>query len=85
MITLAEATELVRRHLDEVAARHVPDGIVLLEASTLTRPYGWVFFHNSKAYLETGDVLDLLGGNSPIVVEASTSKMTYLGTALPFS
>ena len=44
------------------------DSVVLLEQSTIERPYGWIFFYESKTYLETGDWRDALFGKTPLVV-----------------
>jgi hypothetical protein len=50
---------------------------------TIERSFGWVFFYNSKRYIETGNVLDGLAGNAPIVVTRSDGRVHVTGTALP--
>lgn len=84
MISKSEAEKLVEQHLQGLN-REVPGGVALMHDSTIERPYGWVFFFNSRRFLETGDPLESLLGNSPILVEARDGHMTHLGTALPIS
>lgn len=48
---------------------HGGNDLVLLEDKTIERPFGWVFFYDSKKYLETGDYRDIVLGNAPIIVD----------------
>jgi hypothetical protein len=80
MLSKAEAERRVSDYLDDLK---VDGGVAILSHATLDRPYGWVFFYNAKRYLETGDPLEALGGNSPILVEADSGELTLLGTAEP--
>ena len=57
--------------------------IVVDDVRTLTKSYGWVFFYNSKRYLDRREPLHALGGNGPIVVESATGRITKLGTGRP--
>lgn len=57
------------------------DDLVILDDLTITKPYGWVFFFNTRLYAVTKNPLDSLGGNGPIVVESATGELTALGTA----
>ena len=80
MISRQQAEDLVLALLQDIG-RHVPGGVALMHEYTIEKPYGWVFFFNSKRFLETRDPLDGLGGNSPILVESATGRATDLGTA----
>lgn len=55
----------------------------LVDDATLARPYGWVFFYQSKAYLETRDFSELLAGNAPLIVDRFDGELRVTGTALP--
>jgi hypothetical protein len=48
----------------------------------IEKSYGWVFFWNSKKYVETGSLSDFLFGNGPVIFRRSDGAMTYLTTAL---
>lgn len=67
LVTAEEAIRLAR----EWVQRHssVADEVVLLEKETITRPYGWFFFYNSKHFLATHDVEHALFGNAPLLVD----------------
>jgi immunity protein 35 of polymorphic toxin system len=82
MISRQRAEELVRQYLDTLG-NSVAGGVALMPESTIEKPYGWVFFFNSKRFLETRDPLEALGGNSPILIDAEHGGVTLLGTALP--
>lgn len=55
--------------------------LVILEDETITKGWGWVFFYQTKAYVESGDFRDMLGGNAPIIVNRVTGDVTITGTA----
>ena len=51
---------------------------------TLTRPYGWVFFYQSRAHLQNpSDISSALVGNAPILVDRVNGELRVLGTARP--
>jgi hypothetical protein len=63
--------------------RSQDDELVILDDKTVEKSYGWIFFFNSKRFLETCNFLYALGGNGPIVVERESGRVTRLGTARP--
>lgn len=78
-IDLATARRLA---LEEAHADfNEPEGLALLDDMTITKPYGWVFFYDAKDHIESGDPMDALGGNGPIVVEKDGGRVTPLGSA----
>jgi Immunity protein 35 len=48
------------------------------------RPYGWVFFWESKRFLETNKTRDRLAGNAPILVDRIDGEVRVTGTAQDF-
>ena len=81
MLNRSEALALIRQHLRALSP---PDGEwVVMEAKTIEKPYGWVFYFDSKAYLETGVVSHALAGNGPMIVNRHDGSIAELGTALP--
>lgn len=59
------------------------NNLVLLADLTIERDFGWVFFYESKRYLESGNVKDRLVGNSPFIVLREDGNVRVLGTAHP--
>ena len=49
--------------------------VTILDAQTLERPYGWVFFYNVPGHV--------IAGNAPMLVTRADGKLRSLGTALP--
>lgn len=61
----------------------VEEDVVIDESQTIEEPFGWVYFYNSRRYLETGNFRDQLIGNAPIVVDRSSGTIHETGTAKP--
>jgi hypothetical protein len=80
-ITRSEAESLALISLNR-DFHHPPDSLVILSDATIEKPYGWVFFYQSRAFLETGDFTFQLVGNGPVVVRDDGTVRT-LGSARP--
>ncbi len=57
------------------------DWLVVIQDRVVKKPYGWVFFHTSKKYLETKDRRDQVAGNAPIIVDRINGEIRVTGTA----
>lgn len=57
--------------------------LVILDELTIEGDFGWVFFWQSNGYRETGDPLDGLVGNAPLLVSRRDGSLHETGTALP--
>jgi hypothetical protein len=55
----------------------------IVREATIAKPYGWIFFYQSKQYIETGDFSAQLLGNAPIIIDRTTSEIRVTGTRLP--
>ena len=68
-----------------IAEADLPDGdvAVLLDDATIDKAWGWVFFYQSRRFIETGDFSSQLVGNALIIVNARTGVATVTGTAHP--
>jgi len=80
MTTRVEAKALVDAFItnDDLPAGDVA---IVLDDETIERPWGWVFFYNSRRFVETGDVRSCLGGNAPLIVERTSGRLLETGTA----
>jgi hypothetical protein len=63
------------------AASH--DDFALLREKTVATDDGWVFFYNSREFIETGDPISALAGNGPIFV-SKNGEVRQLPSALPW-
>jgi len=79
-ISIDEAKKIAREYL---LSQDCEYELALLDEKTLTKEFCWVFFYNTKMYLETKDFRDMLGGNAPIIIDKVTGKITETGTANP--
>lgn len=50
---------------------------------TVELPDGWLFFYNTKAFLDSGDPVMALAGNGPIFVSIE-GTMTRLSSSTPW-
>jgi hypothetical protein len=82
-ITYDEARRLAAQRTGE--GQLGPYGItpLIIEGSTRQTELGWVFFYNSKEYLETGDFTHCLAGNAPLFVSERDGTIYVTGTARP--
>ena len=79
-MNLTEAEELV---LSELVKPGISDGIecALIKSETIEKYWGWVFFYQSVAFIESGDFRDMLAGNAPIILNKHTGELIHTGTA----
>lgn len=74
------AKTIVERYLnDKYKIQGGP--LVVVDAATVSKPYGWVFFYSTKEWLETRDIKTMVVGNGPIVYDCRSGKIHQLGTA----
>ena len=76
-----EAQSLVQAELDKNADPTDDDQCVILEDETIEKEWGWVFFYQSKKYIETGDIGEMLAGNAPFIVNKNNGQLYETGTA----
>ena len=76
-----EAESLVKAELEKMKDKCHSVDCAILEEDTIEKSWGWVFFYQSKAFIKTGDFLELLAGNAPIIVNKNTGELVFTGTA----
>ena len=81
MKTRQEAKEIAQRHLAAISAQTGTD-LVLVPEETVEFDLGWIFFWDSKRYLETHDSSEALAGNAPIIVDRRDGSVHQASTAL---
>lgn len=79
MLTRDEAQAIALQYISKLE-EDVEEPLELLESETLVKHFGWVFFYNSKAYVDTGLFKHQLAGNAPFIVDTNGS-IHQLGTA----
>ena len=76
-MTKEEARQLITHHLSRYGE------VELIEEATEEYDFGWVFYYQSKAYLDTGDNNEFLCGNAPCIVDRERGEIIETGTAFP--
>jgi hypothetical protein len=74
----SEALELVSKRLQERSSENLQ--YVVVEDATIEKPWGWIFFCQSKTYLETGIFMHRLAGNGPVFVNKNTGEIDFFGS-----
>jgi hypothetical protein len=81
-ISAEQAKALVEETVSSLGAV-CGDEFGLMNDKTITANEGWVFFYNSKDFIETGDPRDALAGNGPIFVDRN-GVVRELPSAIPW-
>ena len=79
MLTKSEALVLVSKKLRQMGP--LDDAFVVVDAGTIEKPYGWVFFYKSQKCIETGENSRRLAGNGPVIVNKHGASVQFFGTA----
>jgi hypothetical protein len=77
-----DAKQIALKYLGTLEARSGVE-LALQDEETIERSFGWVFFYQSKRYLENLQIRDAVAGNAPIVVTKSDGRLHPTGTAFP--
>lgn len=77
-----EAQSLAEQHLAKMQISP-PTELVILNEHTIETDFGWVFFWNSKKYLETDEFRYALAGNAPLIVDRRDGSIHETSTAEP--
>ena len=79
-ITRQQATEIAR---GAISGLKEGTEFVLFEDETVEKDWGWVFSFGTKAYLQSGNPMDIVPGTGPLVVEKEDGDYSFLSTSLP--
>lgn len=77
-----EARQIALAHV-KAMEREAQLELVILDAHTIERSYGWVFFYDSQRHVQSGDFRDSIAGNAPILITKADGKIHETGTAMP--
>ncbi|MGO9487241.1 MAG: YrhB domain-containing protein [Rhodomicrobium sp.] len=81
IVERSDAIELVSKRLEEIASPN--DQLIVIEEKTIERPFGWIFFYDSKKYIETGSTIHRLAGNGPVIVNKKRGSVDLFGSTPP--
>ena len=78
-----QAQSLIEQRLEENRNPLFNGEVVILEEHTIETDFGWVFFYQTKRWVETGDMMDGLVGNAPFIIDRRDGSIHVTGTARP--
>jgi hypothetical protein len=81
MVSREQALAIAESHISQLAGSE--GSLAVLQTETAEHSFGWVFFYQSRRYLETHNPDDALAGNAPLIVDRLTGQVTETGTAYP--
>jgi hypothetical protein len=67
MLTMNKAKSLALESIARTTERSHQD-LRVIDELTQCRRLGWIFFYESRAYLETGDTAQAIGRTGPVVI-----------------
>jgi hypothetical protein len=79
MVSQLEAKKLAQKALDKTWSR-TDDDLVIQDQFTVEFNNGWVFYYQSRKYLETSDILFRLMGNGPVIIDKEEGLAYQAGT-----
>jgi hypothetical protein len=79
ILAKSEALELVSQKLETMTTPDEP--FVIVDSHTFEKPYGWVFFYNTKKFVETGLLQHTLAGNGPVIVNKYDGTIRFFGSS----
>ena len=66
MISYQEAIKIAEKYIPDHCGSLKP---MLQKEATIAKDYGWIFFYQSKEFVESGDYSFFLSGNAPFLVD----------------
>ncbi|MDR3024039.1 YrhB domain-containing protein [Chryseobacterium sp.] len=81
MLTDKEMLDIAERYLQRLGKRGKHIEVMIYIDDIIKKPYGNIYFYNSKEYILTGNFNKSLVGNAPFLVEKKTGRVVGFGTA----
>jgi hypothetical protein len=71
-ISYEAALQIVERLLDAQVRPEIDEDVIVNFGEIRETDEFWIFFYNTRVYLETGSMVHALVGNGPVLVEKAT-------------
>jgi hypothetical protein len=65
----------------QIALAEIGSDYALLENCTVEKPYGWYFCSQSKKFIESGNISDMLVGCGGFIVSKTEGRIFHFGSA----
>ncbi len=73
------------REAADALSKKTPSGQswMIIEEDSMEINSAWIFFYNSREYIETKNIIFHLAGNGPIFVNKKTGEVDFYGSTPP--
>ncbi|WP_343660378.1 YrhB domain-containing protein [Chryseobacterium sp.] len=78
MLTDKEMLKIAELFIKRIVAKNIEP--MIIPNATLNKPYGNIYFFNSKKHISTGDPTASLVGSGPFIVEKETGRVVGFGS-----
>ena len=82
MISLNQAKKIALNKITYKGAKLRENPPMLIEESIEEYEWGWLFYYDSKAFIETKDENLSYTGNAPVLVDKVDGEAIYIGLSL---
>ena len=82
MLTLQQAKTIAEDKLKSMPIIGDTGRLTIVDSATIEKTYAWIFFYNSKRYIETDDMMYALGGNAPLFISRFNGHVSTFSTGL---
>ncbi|MFZ4930618.1 hypothetical protein [Chryseobacterium sp. Mn2064] len=78
MLTDKEMLQIAERFIKKIVAKNIET--MIIPNATLNKPYGNIYFFNSKKHILKGDPTAALVGSGPFIVEKEMGRVVNFGS-----
>lgn len=80
MLTESEILKIAKKYVQE-SEKVFKTEMILLESYTIKKPYGYIFFYNTKEKFDNPESESTIVGNAPFIIENKSGRIIEFGTA----
>ncbi len=81
MIDKTKAKDIAQEELSRMSKKSLIE-LAIMDGQTIEFQYGWVFFYQSKKFLETNNMDCMVAGNAPFIIDKHDGSLHVTGTGL---
>ena len=79
MLDQKQARKIAQEYLDDRICTQ-DEKFDIVDEATIERDFGWVFFYETREYVESGDEMARAVGNAPLLVDRRSGELHVTGT-----
>ena len=81
-MNIEDALEMAKARINQLRGlKEGDDDTVFFDERTIVKEYGWIFFYNSRRFLASGSIFDMIIGSGPVLVNKLNGDVFVMGSA----